>query len=68
MKKRSILIRNCENYRGLGEGWYRVAVRMHEDNLCLINALKDICPIKTGESDEEGKRTAETRDRTEEAR
>ena len=68
MKKRSILIRNCENYRGLGEGWYRIAVRMHEDNLCLINALKDIRRIKTDEAAEEGKRTAETRDRMEEAR
>ena len=68
MKKHGILIRNCENYRGLGEGWYRIAVRMHEDNLCLINALKDIRRIKTDEAAEEGKRTAETRDRTEEAR
>ncbi len=67
MKEHGILIRNCENYRGLGKGWYRIAVRTHEDNLCLINALKDIRRIKTGEASEEEKRTAETRDRMEEA-
>ena len=42
MKERGILIRNCENYRGLGKGWYRIAVRTHEENVRLINALKDI--------------------------
>ena len=40
MRNHGILIRNCENYRGLGRGWYRVAVRTHEENFCLINALK----------------------------
>ena len=68
MEKRGILIRNCENYRGLGKGWYRIAVRTHEDNLCLINALKNICRIETGEAVENEKRTAETRDRMGEAR
>ena len=26
------LIRNCGNYRGLGEGYYRIAVRTKEEN------------------------------------
>ena len=40
MRKRGILIRNCDNYYGLGEGWYRIAVRTHEDNLKLLEEMK----------------------------
>lgn len=42
MKDRGILIRNCENYRGLGKGWYRIAVRTHEENSSLMNTLRAI--------------------------
>ncbi len=35
-----IIIRNCANYRGLGEGYYRIAVRTPEENDMLIRALK----------------------------
>lgn len=42
MRERGILIRNCGNYRGLEEGWYRVAVRTHEENEKLIGALKEV--------------------------
>ena len=42
MRDRGILIRNCENYRGLGKGWYRIAVRTHEENSSLINTLRAI--------------------------
>lgn len=35
-----ILIRSCENYRGLGAGYYRIAVRTHEENVRLIAAAK----------------------------
>lgn len=47
MRNHGILIRNCENYRGLGRGWYRVAVRTHEENFCLINALKGAAGDRT---------------------
>lgn len=40
MKQEGILIRGCENYRGLGEGYYRIAVRRHEDNIKLLSALE----------------------------
>lgn len=43
MKKYGILIRDCGNYRGLEKGWYRIAVRTHEANMRLVNALEDIC-------------------------
>ncbi len=34
-----ILIRDCSNYRGLREGYYRVAVRCREENQKLLEAL-----------------------------
>lgn len=40
--KKGILIRNCSNYYGLGEGFYRIAVRTHEENDKLRRALESI--------------------------
>jgi histidinol-phosphate/aromatic aminotransferase/cobyric acid decarboxylase-like protein len=37
-----ILIRDCSNYRGLGEGYYRIAVRTHEENVALVAAMRGI--------------------------
>ncbi len=42
-KNRGILIRDCSNYPGLSKGYYRVAVRTHEENEKLIQVLKNIC-------------------------
>ena len=39
---RGILIRDCANYRGLGPGWCRTAVRRREENRTLLNALGEI--------------------------
>ena len=36
---KGILIRNCENFRGLGEGYYRIAVKKHEENEVLLREL-----------------------------
>ena len=41
MRKRGILIRNCSNYPGLGEGWFRTAIRTREDNEKLLLILKE---------------------------
>ena len=35
-----ILIRDCANYRNMQKGCYRIAVRTHEDNVRLIEALR----------------------------
>lgn len=35
-----ILIRDCGNYIGLEKGYYRIAVKQHEDNQKLIQALE----------------------------
>ncbi|MCI8598276.1 MAG: threonine-phosphate decarboxylase [Lachnospiraceae bacterium] len=40
--ERGILIRRCRNYPGLTEEHYRVAVRGHEENQFLLEALKKI--------------------------
>ncbi len=42
LEKYNILIRDCSNYSGLEKGYYRVAVKKHDDNEKLINALKEI--------------------------
>ena len=34
-----VMIRDCSNYHNLGEGYYRVAVRLHSENEKLIGAL-----------------------------
>lgn len=40
--QKEILIRNCSNYRTLGRGYYRIAVKLHEDNEALIAAIKEV--------------------------
>ena len=40
--KKGILIRDCSDYEGLSDGWYRAAVRTHEENRILLNALSKI--------------------------
>ena len=42
LKEKKIAIRNCDNYYGLGPGWYRIAVRLHEENIRLIEAIKEV--------------------------
>lgn len=39
---RGILIRSCANYPGLGEGWYRIAVKLPQENARLLTALKEV--------------------------
>ncbi|MBQ8687649.1 MAG: aminotransferase class I/II-fold pyridoxal phosphate-dependent enzyme [Ruminococcus sp.] len=37
-----ILIRNCRNYEGLTEGFFRIAVRSHPENTMLIEAIRRV--------------------------
>ena len=37
--ERGIAIRDCSNYVGLGSGWYRVAVRLREENQRLLREM-----------------------------
>jgi threonine-phosphate decarboxylase len=40
--QKGILIRDCANFRGLGNKFVRIAVRLHRENLKLIEALKEV--------------------------
>lgn len=40
LKKHGIMIRNCSNYIGLEQWYYRVAIKNHDDNEKLITTLK----------------------------
>ena len=42
LEKKGIAIRNCSNFQGLETGWYRTAVRTHEENEILIRAIRKI--------------------------
>ena len=40
--RKRILIRDCSNYSGLRKGYYRVAVKLHEQNEKLIEVLEEV--------------------------
>lgn len=40
--QKGILIRNCDNYKGLSPGYYRICIKKHEENRKLIEALREI--------------------------
>lgn len=42
MLEKGILIRSCANFRGLGQDYFRIAIKDHHQNEMLIEALKDI--------------------------
>lgn len=39
---KGILIRDCENFRGLGRGFYRIAVKSRKENEALLKAIGEI--------------------------
>lgn len=39
--EKGFVLRNCSNYRNLIKGFYRTAVRLHEENVQLISAWKE---------------------------
>ena len=40
--QKGILLRECGNYRSLDTAWCRTAVRSHEDNVLLIQAIREV--------------------------
>ena len=40
--KHKILIRDCKNFRGLDNQYFRIAVKSHKDNIKLVKALEKI--------------------------
>ncbi|MDO4478437.1 MAG: pyridoxal phosphate-dependent class II aminotransferase [Lachnospiraceae bacterium] len=41
MLARQILVRDCSNYRGLEKGYFRIAVKNHDDNKTLLAAIDE---------------------------
>lgn len=41
LRTRGILLRGCENYAGLGAGWYRAAVRTERENTVFLQAVRE---------------------------
>lgn len=37
------LVRRCANYEGLGDEWYRIAVRTERENEAFLSALRGVC-------------------------
>ena len=42
LSQRGILIRSCAAFPGLGDGWYRIAIRTEEENSALLRALREV--------------------------
>ena len=42
LRKKGVLVRECKNYPGLGQGWYRAAVRTPEENGAFLHALREV--------------------------
>ena len=42
LAQKGILLRECGNYHGLDGIWYRTAVRTHEENQRLIQAIREV--------------------------
>lgn len=40
--KKGVLIRDCENFRGLSKGFYRIAVKSREENRLLLKTIGEI--------------------------
>ncbi|MCR5144113.1 MAG: aminotransferase class I/II-fold pyridoxal phosphate-dependent enzyme [Lachnospiraceae bacterium] len=38
---KKVLIRDCSNFQGLTQGYYRIAVKNHEDNKALIEKIRN---------------------------
>lgn len=39
--EKGILIRSCENFKGLGKGYFRIAVKKREENEILVEAIRN---------------------------
>ncbi|MFY9300804.1 MAG: threonine-phosphate decarboxylase CobD [Candidatus Nitrosotenuis sp.] len=42
LAQKNILIRDCSTFRGLGKNYIRIAIKTHNENLRLVNALEGL--------------------------
>ena len=45
LRDKGILVRDCSNFKGLGAGYIRIAVKSHKDNEMLIKELVELCRV-----------------------
>ena len=57
LKEGKILIRSCQNYPGLEAGYFRIAVKSHEENQRLIEALAALVKERSGSSPQKETKT-----------
>ena len=48
MIRHHLLIRQCDDYVGLGSQYYRVAVKGPQDNVLLVKTLKQVLGRESG--------------------
>tara|TARA_B100000965_G_scaffold405010_1_gene437519 strand:- start:1983 stop:3065 length:1083 start_codon:yes stop_codon:yes gene_type:complete len=41
LKRRGILLRDCRSFVNLGEDWFRISLQKRDDNIQIINTLKE---------------------------
>lgn len=41
VNRHHIMIRGCQNYEGLGSGWFRIAIKKKEENNVLLSHVKE---------------------------
>ena len=41
LKRRGILLRDCRSFMNLNENWFRISLQKREDNIKIINTLKE---------------------------
>ena len=46
MREQGVLVRDCANYHNLDQGWYRIAVRSHEENVRLLQAIDTVLELR----------------------
>ena len=42
LAKKGIYIRDCADFKGLGAGWFRIAVKARGENIILIDAIREV--------------------------
>lgn len=42
LKKYNMIVRNCDNYEGLGNQWIRLAIKDHESNVAVSGIMEEI--------------------------
>jgi histidinol-phosphate/aromatic aminotransferase/cobyric acid decarboxylase-like protein len=42
LETRGVLVRDCSSFNGMGSTYIRVAIKTHDENMLLLNALQSL--------------------------